>query len=108
MLLDVRTYTCRPGRLKPQLDLYEKLGFAAQKRHLGEPLAFLVTESGALNTYVHIWVYENAGDREKKRAAMLADPEWQAFIAASAAEGNLVAQETKLMNPASFAPIKRS
>ncbi|WP_428247289.1 NIPSNAP family protein [Ferrovibrio sp.] len=108
MLLDVRTYTCRPGRLKPQLDLYEKMGLAAQKRHLGEPLAFLVTETGPINTYMHIWVYEDAADRSKKRAAMLADPEWQAFIAASAAEGNLVAQENKLMTPAPFAPVKRS
>ena len=26
MLLDVRTYTCRPGTIKKHLALYEKLG----------------------------------------------------------------------------------
>jgi len=107
MLLDVRTYTTRPGKLKPQLDLYEKLGMVPQKRHLGEPVAFLVTETGPLNTYMHIWAYDDAADRTRKRAAMMADPEWQAFLAASAEAGFLVAQETKLMTPAPFAPIKR-
>ena len=74
MLLDVRTYTCRPGTIKKHLELYEKYGKAPQTRHLGQPLAYLVTETGNPNQYVHIWVYENAGDREAKRAAMQADP----------------------------------
>lgn len=107
MLLDVRTYTCRPGRLKPQLDLYEQYGLKAQKRHLGEPFAFLITETGPINTYTHIWAYESAADRETKRAAMQADPEWQDYLRRSAEAGNLAAQENRLMTPASFAPIKR-
>jgi hypothetical protein len=28
------------------------------------------TETGDPNEYVHIWVYENAADREARRAAM--------------------------------------
>lgn len=107
MLLDVRTYTCRPGRLKPQLELYEQFGLTPQKRHLGEPFAFLITETGPINSYIHIWAYENAGDREKKRAAMQADPDWQLYLQKSAESGNLVSQENRLMTPATFAPIKR-
>jgi hypothetical protein len=107
MLLDVRTYTCRAGRLKPQLELYEQYGLKAQTRHLGQPFAFLITETGPINTYIHIWAYENAGDRETRRAAMQADPEWQDYLRRSAEAGNLVAQENRLMTPASFAPIKR-
>ena len=64
MLLDVRTYTCKPGTIKPHLALYEQMGKAPQSKHLGQPLAYLVTETGNPNQYVHIWVYENAGDRE--------------------------------------------
>lgn len=107
MLVDVRTYTCRPGTIKAQLELYEKYGMTPQKRHLGEPLAFLVTETGPLNTYMHMWVYQDAADRAKRRAAMQADPEWNEFLKQSAAAGYLIAQETKLMTPAPFAPIKR-
>lgn len=74
-------------------------------RHLGKPLAWLITETGEINTYVHLWVYEDAADRAKKRAAMQADPEWQVFLAKSAEAGYLIKQENKLMTPASFAPI---
>lgn len=107
MLLDVRTYTCRPGTIKTHLELYEKLGKAPQSRHLGQPLAYLTTETGDPNQYVHIWVYENAGDRETKRAAMQADPEWIAYTQESAKLGALIAQENKLMRPVDFYPLKR-
>jgi hypothetical protein len=107
MLIDHRTYTVRPGTMPQQLKLYEELGLAAQKRHLGEPLAYLVAESGELNTYVHIWVYKDAADREARRAAMQADPEWQVFMRKNAEAGNLIKQVNKLMTPAAFAPIKR-
>lgn len=107
MLIDHRTYTVRPGTLPLQLKLYEEHGMAAQKRHLGEPLAYLITESGELNTFVHIWVYQDAADRTVRRAAMAADPEWQAYLKKNAEAGYLIKQENKLMTPAPFAPIRR-
>jgi hypothetical protein len=107
MLLDVRIYTCRPGTIKKHLALYEKMGKEPQTRHLGEPFAYLVTETGDPNQYVHIWLYENAGDREQKRAAMWADPEWVAYTEESGKLGALVKQENKLMTPVDFFPIKR-
>ena len=107
MLLDVRTYTCRPQTIKKHVALYEKMGKAAQTRHLGQPLAYMTTETGNVNQYMHIWVYENAADREKRRAAMWADPDWLAYIEESAKLGALEAQENRLMTPVSFFPIKR-
>jgi hypothetical protein len=107
MLLDVRTYTCRPQTIKKHIALYEKMGKVPQTRHLGQPLAYLTTETGNVNQYIHIWVYEDAADREKRRLAMWADPEWQAYIEESAKLGALEAQENRLMNPVSFFPIKR-
>jgi len=107
MLLDHRTYTVRPGTMALALKLYEEEGLKAQQRHLGKPLAYLVTESGELNTYVHIWVYRDAADRAAKRAAMQADPEWQRYLQKTREAGYLVKQANKLMTPASFAPIER-
>ena len=107
MLLDVRTYTCRPGTIKLQVELYEQHGLKPQTRHLGQPFAWLITETGPLNTFTHIWAYDSAADRETKRAAMQADPDWQAYLKKSAEAGYLVAQENRLMTPAAFAPIKR-
>jgi hypothetical protein len=102
MLLDVRTYTCKPGSIKAHLELYEKYGKAPQSKHLGQPVAYLVTETGDPNQYVHIWAYENAGDRETKRAAMQADPDWVKYTQESAKLGALVSQENKLMKPVDF------
>ncbi len=107
MLLDVRTYTCRPGTIKAHLELYERLGKPPQSKHLGQPLAYLTTETGDPNQYIHIWVYENAGDREAKRSAMQADPDWIAYTQESAKLGALEKQENKLMRPVDFYPAPR-
>ena len=67
MLLDVRTYKTLPGRVPAQLELYKKYGYPVQLRYMGEPLCYAVAETGELNTFTHIWVYESATDREEKR-----------------------------------------
>ena len=107
MLLDVRTYTCRPGTVKKQIAFYEKHGLAAQKRHFGEPLVYATAETGDVNTYIHIWVYEDSADRAKRRAALMKDPEWLAYLEKNAETGYLLKQESRLMTPVSFAPIRR-
>ena len=107
MLVDHRTYTVKPGTMARQMAIYQEFGLAPQKRHLGEPLAYLITESGEVNTYVHIWVYQDAADRATRRAAMAADPDWQGFLHKSAEAGYLIGQKNNLMTPAAFAPINR-
>jgi hypothetical protein len=102
MLFDHRTYTCKPGTLPKQMALYEKHGLAAQQRHLGKPLFYGITETGLVNSFVHIWVYADAADRAEKRAAMQADPEWTAYLGMSAEAANLLSQENKLMVEAPF------
>lgn len=104
MIVDLRTYRIIPGRVPAQLDLYGKLGYPVQLRYVGEPLCYLVGESGQLNTFVHAWVYESAGDREQKRAKMAQDPDWKHFLSENAKAGNIVEQHTSLMTPAPFAP----
>ena len=47
-----------------------------------------------------LWAYEDLADRAKRRAAMQADPEWQAFLAKAAQM--LVTMENKILSPAPF------
>lgn len=107
MLVDHRHYRIKPGKVSAYLDLYEKNGMAAQMRHLGKPLAYLFSESGELNSLVHLWAYEDAADRARKRANMTADPEWQNYVRLNTESGYLLEQRTNLMLPAGFAPIPR-
>ncbi len=103
MIYDHRTYVCRPGTLKAHLALYEEFGWPVQRRHLGEPVLYATTETGDVNSYVHVWAYADAADRARKRAAMQADPDWQAYLQRSAEAGYLVRQENKILTPAPFA-----
>lgn len=102
MLLDVRTYTCRPGTIKKHLALYAEHGYPVQSRHLGKPLAYAQTDTGNVNSYMHIWVYDSAADREAKRQALQKDPAWIEYLKLSADAAYLVSQENKLMIPVPF------
>lgn len=102
MLFDHRTYTCRPGTIKKHLQIYFEHGWGPQTRHLGQPVLYAMTETGDVNTYVHVWVYKDAADRATRRAAMQADPEWQAYLKKSAEAACLVSQVNKLMVPTEF------
>jgi hypothetical protein len=102
MLYDHRYYCVRSGTLAKQLALYEQLGWEVQKKHLGDPLAFLVTETGNVNSYIHIWKYEDAEDRKRRRAALAADPAWKGYIEKAAEAGYIVSQQTSLLVNAPF------
>jgi hypothetical protein len=104
MLLDHRTYTVKPGTMAKQMAIYQEFGYGPQTRHLGKPVAYLITESGEVNTYVHIWAYKDAADRAAKRAAMGADPEWQIYLQKTGEAGYLIGQRNNLMTPAPFHP----
>jgi hypothetical protein len=104
VLLDVRTYRTLPGRVAAQLELYKKYGYPVQLRYMGEPLCYAVAETGELNTYTHVWVYESAADREAKRSKMATDPDWKVFLAENAKAGHIVEQKNCLMVPTAFSP----
>lgn len=102
VIFDHRTYTCHPGKVGVELKMYEETGYKPQIEHLGEPLLYAVSESGKLNSYTHIWVYDSPEDRAAKRAAMAATDGWQEFRRRSVEAGNRMVQETRIMNPAPF------
>jgi hypothetical protein len=105
MIVDMRTYTMVPGRLKAFLALYEAEGLPVQLRHLGKPIGYFTTEIGTKNQVVHLWGYESMADREQRRNAMEADPAWAAYRQKSAASGNLQYQENKILKSVSFSPL---
>jgi hypothetical protein len=107
VLVDFRTYRVKPGMAQAQMDVYEKYGLPTQLKYCGEPIAYLTAESGDLNTLVHLWAFQDAGDRAERRAAMTKEPAWQEYVRKNAETGYITDQRTSLMVPAKFAPIKR-
>ena len=58
----------------------------------------------ALNQVIHLWGYENLADMEARRAARDADPAWEKYLTKTA--GLILSQETKILKPTSFSPIR--
>ena len=104
MIFDHRTYELQPGRLRDFLALYEKEGLPVQSKHLGQPFAYFTTEVGNVNEIVHIWAYEDLADRTRRRAAMAADPAWQAYLQKS--REYMKHMNNKILVPTSFSPTK--
>jgi hypothetical protein len=103
MIVEQRTYRYKPGTLPKFLELYEAKGLAVQKRILGNMLGYFVTEIGPLNQTVHLWGYESLDDRAERRARLMADPDWRAFLAE--ALPLLETQESRILLPTRFSPI---
>jgi len=104
MIVEHRTYTFRPGTVDGWLRKYESEGLPIQKRHLNRFLGLYVSEIGRLHTTVLMWGYDSLADREARRKAMYADPEWQSFISSVWALDAIQNQDVMIMNPASFSP----
>jgi hypothetical protein len=100
MLVEQRTYTTHPGRLRDYLALYEAEGMATQHRILGRMVGYYFSEVGELNQVVHLWAYESFEERLERRAKLLADPQFKAYVQKMLPL--LVKQESKLLRPTSF------
>jgi len=95
MIYEVRTYTLEPGTVAQF-----EAGFAEALPHREKysPLAaFWHTDIGPLNQVIHVWPYENLGERESIRAAAAQDPHWP-----PADLSMIQTMESEIWNPASF------
>ena len=104
MIVDVRIYNIVPRKMGTYLKLFEEYGLPVQRRHLGDPLGYFVTEHGQLHQVVHLWGYESLADMEQKRDARNADPAWDDYIART--DGLVVSQENKLTRPTAWSGIQ--
>ena len=73
-------------------------------RHLGEPMGIFTTDVGTLNQVVFFWRYESQADREKRRDALEADPDWVSYLKKSGEAGNVQHQENKIIKATAFSP----
>lgn len=100
MIVEMRTYTLNPRSMPTYLKIYAEKGQAVQRRVLGHMVGYYSVEFGDLNQVIHMWAYDSLADREARRAALQADPEWQTYLAASA--GLVIKQENQVLKPAPF------
>ncbi|MGJ7613507.1 MULTISPECIES: NIPSNAP family protein [unclassified Variovorax] len=104
MIVEHRLYTFRPGTIEQWREKYESEGLPVQKRHLNRFVGLYISEIGRLHTSVLMWAYDSLSDREARRAAMYADPDWQSFIKSVWALDAIQSQDVMIMNPAPSSP----
>jgi hypothetical protein len=100
MYVEERIYVLNFAKVPEYFRLYEAEGLAIQTRHLPHMVGYYFTEVGTQNQVVHLWAYEDLAQRERCRAALTADPAWQAYVPKLA--GLIATQETRLMKCAPF------
>jgi hypothetical protein len=100
MIVEERIYSIVAGQIAAYLSAYAEEGYNVQRFHLGDPIGYYSTEFGTLNQVVHLWQYVSFDDRAKRRASLMADPVWLAFLPKVAP---LIKQmENKLLTPTQF------
>jgi len=103
MIVEERIYTLHPGKVPEYLRLYEAEGLAIQTRILGRLIGYFSTEIGPLNQIIHMWGYDSFEERTRRRAVLLADPQWKAFV--PKLQTLIETMENKILVPAPFSPI---
>jgi hypothetical protein len=100
MYVEERMYKIQIGKAAEYFKNYEEFGMKVQLRHLPHMVGYYVTEVGELNLVIHLWAYDDLNQRDKCRAAMSADKDWQAYLVKN--RPLIVAQQSRVMKCAPF------
>lgn len=103
MIYELRTYRLRAGATPEYVRLVAEEGIAIQQSHLGNLIGYFVSDIGPLNQIVHIWAFNDLNDRETRRAALIKDAAWLAFI--PKIQALIEEMESKILKPTSFSPL---
>jgi hypothetical protein len=100
MYVEERMYVLQVGKAAEYFRNYEEFGLKPQLRHLPHLVGYYVTEVGTQNMVTHMWAYDDLNQRDKCRAAMQADPEWQAYLVKN--RPLMISQDTRIHKCAPF------
>lgn len=103
MYYEIRTYRLKNGAIPAYLKVVGEEGIAIQKKHLGALIGYFFSEIGPINEIVHIWAFDSLDDRQARRAALMADPDWLNFL--PKIRDLIEVAENKIMKPAAFSPL---
>lgn len=104
MIVEMRTYTMRPGTIAEYIKLYEEKGLRVHRETLGNLIGYFTTEIGDVNQIVHLWGYSSFEDRTERRRKLAVNEEWRGFL--KSAQSYFVTQKVQLLYGAKFSPIR--
>ena len=98
MIIEMRTYTLRPGTMA---EVEKRFGEALPNRlkHGNQLVAVWHSEVGQLNQFIHVWAYDSFEQRDTVRAAAMKAGGWPP------ANGEfIVDMKNEVFHPAPFSP----
>jgi hypothetical protein len=104
VIVEERIYTLEVGKVPEYLRLYEQEGLPIQLPILGNLVGYYSSEIGDLNLIVHLWGYESFEERTRRRAELIANESWKAYVAK--VRPWILRQENRILTPAPFSPIR--
>ena len=104
MIIEMRTYTIKPGELQNFITIYDKEIRDIHTKILGNQLGFFYTEVGNVNEVVHLYAYDSFEDRQSRREILAKSPEFHAYL--SKVKDIIVDMKNQLMRPTNFSKIK--
>jgi len=105
VIVDLRTYTIRLRKMNEFLEIFDRLAMPVQMKYLGRPLGIFTSAVGPLNQVDHLWGFDDMGEFERRHAARDKDPDWPAYLQASA--DLIIAQETRLIRRAAMPSLAK-
>ena len=104
MILEQRDYHVHTGKLPELVRLYGEEGIVIQQEILGGFVGAFTVDVGELSTYSHFWRYDSYAEREERRARLMEDERWRAFL--PKIQPLIHTQQSRILVPTSFSPLK--
>lgn len=97
MIVEMRIYTIYVGKAPEFVRLYEQEGLPMQIPICGAPQGMYQTDFGPMSQVILLWRYADHADRDARRAKLMAEAGWMAFVQAAAPL--VQSEESRLLLP---------
>lgn len=104
IIYELRTYTLKVGALNEATSYYKEIGWPALKKGGFDKklIGYFVSETGTINSLVHMWRFDDDNDRRSHWAALFEFNDFMKF--AVKFRPLVISQEVKLLNKAPWGP----
>lgn len=102
MVVDFRAYTLKSDTLQAFVEMFQNEGLEPQQRIRGNLMGLYRTKFGDVNQVVMMFGYTDAGERERRRAALYKDSAFAAYL--KKVREPIVKQEVRLLAAAPCNP----
>ena len=108
MIHELRIYHCVSGQIPALLKRFEEITLPLWEKHGIRQAGFWTVEVGPSNHDLYYMLeWEHMGERDRKWANFVADPEWLQKKAETEKDGAIVASvENAFLRPTAFSAVK--